>query len=111
MLPAKGPPLGFGLSVSAPTGFLPPTRGTVVCTMAIVSLPFCSWALVQTSCPLPPAQTCMREVCFAEAQLWICHFLIVSLVCLFCLGPRCFGDLLKTEAVLARWRRPRPLLA
>lgn len=62
---------------------LPPTQGTLVGTIAIVYLPFCSWALAQTSCPHPPAQTCTWEVCFETAQLWICQFLSVLLVCLF----------------------------
>ena len=82
MLPAKAPPLGFGLSVSAPDPFLPPTQGTVVCAMAIVFLSFYSWAPVQTSCLHPPVQTCTWEGCFEKARFWICWFLIWLLISL-----------------------------
>lgn len=90
---------------------LPPTQGTLVGAIAIVYLPFCSWALAQTSCPHPPAQTCTWEVCSEKAQLWICQFLSMLLICLFCLKPHFFGDPPKSEVVLARWRLFSPFLA
>lgn len=50
-----------------PTPSPSPTPGAFACAMASVCLPFHSLALVQTSSPHPPAQTCTWGVRFEKA--------------------------------------------
>ena len=94
-----------------PTASLSPTQGTFVCVLAIVSVPFYSLALAQTSSPHPLAQPCTWEVCSEKAPALALSFSPGSLsLSVLCLEPGFSGDPLKTE-VLARRQCSSPLLA